>query len=66
MAAETDELMTEVVSEAWNYLETHRSWNYPTLEAFKDAINYRSTVRNVLERDEKLTQQQQAAARHTF
>lgn len=64
-ATKTDELVAEIVSEAWKYLEAHRLWqsNYPTLEAFKDAINYRSTVRNVLERHEKLTQQQQAAAR---
>ncbi len=67
-AAETDELVAEIVSEAWNYLETHRSWqsNYPMLEAFKDAINYRSTVRNILERHEKLTQQQQTAARQVY
>ena len=41
----TDELIPEIASKAWNYLETHQLWKskYPSLEAFKE-ISIWSTI----------------------
>jgi hypothetical protein len=60
----TDELIPEIASKAWNYLETHQLWEskYPSLEAFKEVIDYDS-VDDMLKRNNMLMERRQIEAR---
>ena len=55
--SETDSLVAEIASKAWNYIVTHRLWEskYSSLEAFKKSIAYEITVDDVLKRQEVLS-----------
>jgi hypothetical protein len=63
--SETDGLVAEIASKAWNYVVTHRLWEskYSSLEAFKKSIAYEITVDDVLKRQEVLSLRKQAEAR---
>jgi hypothetical protein len=63
--SETDGLVAEIASKAWNYVVTHRLWEskYSSLEAFKKSIAYMITVNDVLKRQEVLSLRKQAEAR---
>jgi hypothetical protein len=63
--SETDGLVAEIASKAWNYVVTHRLWEskYSSLEAFKKSIAYKITVDDVLKRQEVLSLRKQAEAR---
>jgi hypothetical protein len=62
--SETDGLVAEIASKAWNYIVTHRLWEskYSSLEAFKESIAYDITVDDVLKRQEVLSLRHQAEA----
>jgi hypothetical protein len=64
-ASETDELVAEIASKAWSYLESHQLWEskYRSLEAFKEAINYESTVNDILKRKDILDARQLGESR---
>jgi len=63
--SETDGLVAEIASKAWNYVVAHRLWEskYSSLEAFKESIAYEITIDDVLKRQEVLSLRHQAEAR---
>jgi hypothetical protein len=52
VATERDVQLTEVISEAWDYLDVNSLWNtrYSSLEALKQDIDYDYALRHILDR----------------
>src|SRR5438876_6016883 len=53
---EMDEQLSELVWEAWDYLQTHELWRcqYRTLEALQSLIGYKETLKHIIEKHEVL------------
>ena len=63
--SEADEQVAEMAWEVWKYVEKYCLWesHYPTLDKFKEAINYDLTIKTILNRHQMQSQRKQSEAR---
>src|ERR1700743_111458 len=63
--SEADEQVAEMAWEVWKYVEKYCLWesHYPTLDKFKEAMNYDLTIKTILNRHQMQSQRKQSEAR---